>query len=188
MLVPQALQGGFVAATNAVDGPTMPLVLEDEIAPTGSFTEPEYAQVGLTEAKARAAHDIATAVVHFDSSTRTIIDGRKFGFCKLIADRLTSKILGCHVIGERAVDIAQVAAIAIAAGMRVDEFARVPLAYPTYAGILVTAAASAARQLDLKVGWQAHQAESDWSGSSATALGAAPGGTGLAAASAGSLR
>jgi dihydrolipoamide dehydrogenase len=188
MLVPQALQGGFVAATNAVEGPTMPLVLEDEIAPTGSFTEPEYAQVGLTEAKARAAHDIATAVVHFDSSTRTIIDGRKFGFCKLIADRTTSKILGCHVIGERAVDIAQVAAIAIAAGMRVDEFARVPLAYPTYAGILVTAAASAARQLGLKVGWQAHQAEGPWSGSSATALKAAPGGTGLAAASAGSLR
>ena len=81
MLVPQAVQGGYVAATNAVLGPTLPL--KDEVSPTGSFTEPEYAQVGLTEAKAHAAHDIVTAVVHFDATTRTMIDGRPFGFCKL---------------------------------------------------------------------------------------------------------
>src|SRR5262249_3818141 len=87
MLLPQALQGGFVAATNAVQGPTMPL--GDEVAPTGSFTEPEYAQVGLTEKKARAAHNIVTAAVRFDSAARSIIDGRTFGFCKLVADRKT---------------------------------------------------------------------------------------------------
>ena len=98
-----------------------------------------------------------TAVVHFDATTRTIIDGHNFGFCKLIADRKTAKLLGCHVVGERAVDIVEVAAIAIAAGMRVDELARVPLAFPTYAGILVNGAASAARQLNLNVGWQAHE-------------------------------
>jgi hypothetical protein len=34
------------------------------------------------------------------------------------------------------VEITQVAAIAIAAGMRVDDLARVPLAFPTYTGIL----------------------------------------------------
>jgi dihydrolipoamide dehydrogenase len=157
MLVPQAVQGGYVAATNAVLGPTLPL--KDEVSPTGSFTEPEYAQAGLTEAKAHAAHDIVTAVVHFDATTRTIIDGRPFGFCKLVADRKTSKILGCHIMGERAVDIAEVAAIAIAAGMRVDDLAHIPLAYPTYAGILVRAAVSAARQLNLNVSWQAHQGE-----------------------------
>lgn len=157
MLVPQAVQGGYVAATNAVLGPTLPL--KDEVSPTGSFTEPEYAQAGLTEAKAHAAHDIVTAVVHFDATTRTMIDGRPFGFCKLVADRKTSKILGCHIIGERAVDIAEVAAIAIAAGMRVDDLAHIPLAYPTYAGILVRAAVSAARQLNLNVSWQAHQGE-----------------------------
>jgi dihydrolipoamide dehydrogenase len=158
MLVPQALQGGFAAATNAVLGPCMALDLEGEVCPTGSFTEPEYAQVGLTEAKARAAHDIVTAVVNFDSTTRTIIDGRKFGFCKLVVDRASAKILGCHVIGERSVDIAEVAAIAIAAGMRVDELAHIPLSYPTYAGILVSVAVSAAQQLNLKVGWHAHEA------------------------------
>jgi pyruvate/2-oxoglutarate dehydrogenase complex dihydrolipoamide dehydrogenase (E3) component len=158
MLVPQALQGGFVAATNAVRGPVLPLAAE--VSPVGSFTDPEYAQVGLTEAKARESHDVVTSVVPFDSTTRTIIDGRTFGFCKLIADRKTCKILGCHVVGERAVEITQVAAVAMTAGMRVDELARVPLSFPTYAGILSSVAAGAARELHLTLGWQAHQPES----------------------------
>ena len=87
MLVPQAIQDGFVAATNAVRGATM--TLGDQVSPIGSFTDPEYAQVGLTEAKARETHDVVMAVVRFDSTTRTIIDGRTAGFCKLIADRAT---------------------------------------------------------------------------------------------------
>ncbi len=159
LLVPQAIQDGFVAATNAVRGATM--TLGDQVSPIGSFTDPEYAQVGLTEAKARETHDVVTAVVPFDSTTRTIIDGRTAGFCKLIADRATYKILGCHVVGERAVDITQVATIAIAAGMRVDELAQVPLSFPTYAGILGRVAASAARQLNLKLRWQAEMEAND---------------------------
>jgi pyruvate/2-oxoglutarate dehydrogenase complex dihydrolipoamide dehydrogenase (E3) component len=158
MLVPQAIQDGFVAATNAVQGPRM--TIGDPVSPIGSFTDPEYAQVGLTEAKARETHDVVTAVIRFDSTTRTIIDGRKVGFCKLIADRMTCRMLGCHVVGERAVEITQVAAIAIAAKMRVDDLARIPLSFPTYAGILARVAASAARELNLKVSWQAHQVES----------------------------
>ena len=90
--------------------------------------------MGLTEAKARETHDVVVAVVRFDSTTRTIIDGRTTGFCKLIVDRATRTILGCHVVGERAVDIVQTAAIAIAAGMRVDDLARLPLSFPTYTG------------------------------------------------------
>jgi dihydrolipoamide dehydrogenase len=146
MLVPQGIQEGFVATTNAVRGATT--TLENPASPIGSFTDPEYAQVGLTEAKARETHDIVTTVARFDSTTRTIIDGHIFGFCKLITDRPTHKILGCHVVGERAVEITQVAAIAIAAGMRVDDLARVPLSFPTYTGILGRVAASAARQLN----------------------------------------
>src|SRR3984893_11288993 len=158
MLVPQAIQEGFVAATNAVRGPSM--TTGDTVGPIGSFTDPEYAQVGLTEAKARETHDVVVAVVRFDSTTRTIIDGRTKGFCKLIVDRTTCRMLGCHVVGERAVEIAQVAAIAIAAKMRADDLAHIPLSFPTYAGILARLAASAARELNLKVSWQAHQAES----------------------------
>jgi dihydrolipoamide dehydrogenase len=157
MLVPQAIQDGFVAATNAVQGVTM--TVGDQVSPIGSFTDPEYAQVGLTEDKAREAHDVMVVMVRFDSTTRTIIDGRTIGFCKLIVDRGTRRILGFHIVGDRAVDIAQVVSIAIAGGMRVDELARVPLSFPTYAGVLGRLAASATRQLNLEVKWHANQAE-----------------------------
>jgi dihydrolipoamide dehydrogenase len=149
MLVPQAIQDGFVAATNAVGGPTMKL--PDQAAPIGSFTDPEYAQVGLTETKARETHDIVTAIIDFNSTTRTIIDGRTDGFCKLIVDRETRQILGCHVVGERAVEITQVAAVAMSGKMRVDDLARVPLSFPTYAGVLGRVAATVSRQLNLNV-------------------------------------
>jgi pyruvate/2-oxoglutarate dehydrogenase complex dihydrolipoamide dehydrogenase (E3) component len=129
MLVPHAIQDGFIAATNAVQGPT--ITVGDPVSPIGSF-----AQVGLTEVKAREKHDVVTAVLRFDSTTRTIIDGRTRGFCKLIVDRATSTILGCHVVGERAVDITQVEAMAIAAKMRVDDLAQIPLSFPTYAAYL----------------------------------------------------
>ena len=77
----------------------------------------------------------------FEDSIRPIIDGRTFGFCKLIADRSSRRILGCSVVGDRAVDIVQVAAVAMAADMRVDRLAYFPLSFPTYAGLLSQAAA-----------------------------------------------
>ena len=158
LLVPQAIHDGFIAGTNAVKGATTPLPAQ--VAPIGSFTDPEYAQVGLTESKARESHDVAVAKINFDSTTRTIIDGRIYGFCKLIVDRTTRKILGCHVVGERAVEISQLAAVAMAAGMRVDDLAAVPLSYPTYAGALGRVAASATRQLNVQVDWRVSQVES----------------------------
>jgi pyruvate/2-oxoglutarate dehydrogenase complex dihydrolipoamide dehydrogenase (E3) component len=145
MLVPQGVHDGFVAATNAVQGATM--TIGDQVSPIGSFTEPEYAQVGMTEPKARETHDVVVSTVRFDETARTIIDGRTTGFCKLIVDRATGKILGCHVVGERAVEIAQVVAIAIAGGLRVDNMARIPLSFPTYAGILARTAYRAAQQI-----------------------------------------
>ena len=157
MLVPQAIQDGFAAATNAVKGPVIKLL--DQPAPIGSFTDPEYAQVGLTEAKAKEKHDIVTARVDFQSTTRTIIDGRTTGFCKLIVDLSTRKILGCHVIGERAVEITQLAAVAMAGNMRVDDLAQVPLSFPTYAGVLGRVAATVTRRLNLNLDWQGNIAE-----------------------------
>ena len=155
MLVPQAIQGGYIAATNAVQGAAMKF-LDQHAAPVGSFTDPEYAQVGLTEVQARASGDVLVATVRFDSTARTIIDGRTTGFCKLIVDRQSRKILGCHVVGERSVEITQLAAVAMTASMGVDILAQVALSFPTYAGVLGKVAATAARQLNLKVEWQAN--------------------------------
>lgn len=155
LLASEGIRDGFVAATNAVRDVRLPV--SSHMIPAGSFTDPEYASVGLTERKARESHDVVTAVVSFDANTRAIIDGQTFGFCKLIVDGKTNEILGCHVVGERAVDIVQVASVALAAGMlRVDDLARVAVSFPTYAEILIQAAIKAALQMKLDIGWRAH--------------------------------
>jgi hypothetical protein len=57
-------------------------------------------------------------------------------------------VLGCHIVGERAVELAQLAATAMAAGMAIEQFALVPFSFPTYANALGRAAAAAAIELD----------------------------------------
>ena len=108
----------------------------------------------FTERAPKGFEDKVPHVEKIDGMDMWVIDGHTFGFCKLIVDRTTRKIHGCHVVGERAVEITQVAAIAITAGMRVDELAYVPLSFPTYAGILGRVAASVTRQLNLADYWQ----------------------------------
>jgi pyruvate/2-oxoglutarate dehydrogenase complex dihydrolipoamide dehydrogenase (E3) component len=146
MVVHEAVRQGLVAATNAVLGGHK--VLPAQVSPIGSFTDPEYASVGLTETAARQAHETAVATVRFDSLPRPIIDGRQTGFCKLVIDRESHAILGCHVVGERAVELAQLAATAMAAQMPVEQLALVPFSFPTYANALGRAAILAAIDLD----------------------------------------
>ena len=151
MLVPQAVQDGFLAGTNAVQG--QGLTLTPPVSPIGSFTDPEYAQAGLSETKARQDHNIVVATTPFAVATRPIIDGRTTGFCKLLVDRDTHRMIGCHVVGERAVELAQVAAVAIAAEMTVEQFARIPISFPTYTNVLGRAVLEAARQLGVDEFW-----------------------------------
>jgi pyruvate/2-oxoglutarate dehydrogenase complex dihydrolipoamide dehydrogenase (E3) component len=162
MLVPGAIEDGFVAATNAIQGPTLPL--PHRVTPSGSFTHPEYAEVGLTEAEARDKHDphdIVTALVPFEAAIRPIIESRTFGFCKLVVDRGSCRILGCHVVGERAVEIAQLAAIAMTADMPVDDVARIAVSFPTYAEVLVHAAILATMEIGLPLSGQEERVRRD---------------------------
>ncbi|MFF5083401.1 dihydrolipoyl dehydrogenase family protein [Actinoplanes sp. NPDC000266] len=151
MLVPHAVQDGYLAATNAVGG--RDARLSPPANPIGSFTDPEYAQVGPTEAQARLDRDVVVATERFADTVRPIIDGRPGGFCKLIVDAGTHQIIGCHIVGERAVEIAQVAAVAVAAQMPVEQFIRIPLSFPTYTNVLGRAALNAARQLGVSDFW-----------------------------------
>ncbi|HUA71938.1 MAG TPA: hypothetical protein VMA96_12665 [Solirubrobacteraceae bacterium] len=150
MVVHEAVREGYLAATNAVLGGAS--ALPPDVSPLGSFTDPEYASVGLTEAAARKTRDVVVATQPFASMARPIIDDRSTGFCKLIADRELHTILGCHIVGERAVELAQLAAIAIAGGMRIEELALVPFSFPTYAGALGRAALLAAGELEAPTG------------------------------------
>jgi pyruvate/2-oxoglutarate dehydrogenase complex dihydrolipoamide dehydrogenase (E3) component len=153
MVVHEATRQGVVAATNAVLGTAV--VLPSQVSPIGSFTDPEYASVGLTETAAGQAYDTAVATVRFDSLPRPIIDDRQTGFCKLVIDRERHAILGCHVVGERAVELAQLAATAMAAQMPVEQLALVPFSFPTYADALGRAAILAAIDLDPSGTWVA---------------------------------
>jgi pyruvate/2-oxoglutarate dehydrogenase complex dihydrolipoamide dehydrogenase (E3) component len=151
MVVHEAVREGLVAATNAVldAGATLPR----QVSPIGSFTDPEYASVGLTERVARDEHDVVVATQPFSTLPRPIIDGRETGFCKLIVDRDRHTILGCHIVGERAVELAQLAATAMAAEMSVEQLALVPFSFPTYANALGRAAIAAATELDQTGEW-----------------------------------
>jgi pyruvate/2-oxoglutarate dehydrogenase complex dihydrolipoamide dehydrogenase (E3) component len=148
MVVHEAAREAYLAATNAIIGRAD--ALPAEVSPLGSFTDPEYASIGLSEATARETHDVVVGTEGFDSMPRPIIDGRPTGFCKLIADRGSHTILGCHIVGERAVELAQLAALAVASAMTVEQLALVPFSFPTYANALGRAAIRAARQLDAR--------------------------------------
>ncbi len=60
-----------------------------------------------------------------------IIDGREVGYCKLVVDRTTRTLVGCHIVGDRAVELAQIAAIAMTSGMQIGQFARMLASRPT---------------------------------------------------------
>jgi dihydrolipoamide dehydrogenase len=145
MLVQSATDEARAAAENAVLGPGERR--QHELVPHGGFTDPEYGSVGLTEAQARASHDIAVATVPYAEIDRAVIDRRAEGFCKLIVARDTHRMLGAHVVGEQAVEIVHVAAAGMASGMWVEQLAELEIAYPTYTAILSLAARRLVREL-----------------------------------------
>jgi pyruvate/2-oxoglutarate dehydrogenase complex dihydrolipoamide dehydrogenase (E3) component len=147
MLVPCARYEGRVAAENAVLGPYHRC--RHEIVPSGSFTDPEYASVGMTEEQARQQYDCAVAVVHYDDLLRPVADNHPEGFCKLIVERRHRYILGAHVIGEYSVEIIQMVAACMAGGMRVERVAELQLAYPTFTEAVGMAAQKLVRELGL---------------------------------------
>ncbi len=156
MLVQSAGYEARVAAENAVLA--VGQRYQHQIVPHGSFTDPEYASVGLTEAQARAAHDCTVALVPYADLDRAVIDGHTEGFCKLIVSAESHRILGVHVVGEQAVEVVQLVAAGMAADMWVEQLAELEIAYPTYAAILGLTARRVVRELGvmpLSPRWQA---------------------------------
>ena len=148
MLVQSATYEGNLAAEQTVLGGEHSY--RHKIVPHGGFTDPEYASVGLTESRARSeGYDCAVAVVRYAELDRGVIDGRTEGFCKLVVDRPTRHVLGAHIVGEQAVEVVQIAATAMRAGMPVEQLADVEFAYPTFTAILGLAARRILRELGL---------------------------------------
>jgi pyruvate/2-oxoglutarate dehydrogenase complex dihydrolipoamide dehydrogenase (E3) component len=147
MLVQSATYEGNLAAEQAVLGGEHGYL--HTIVPHGGFTDPEYGSVGLTESRARQAYDCVAAVVPYEELDRGVVDGHTQGFCKLVVDRPSRLILGAHIVGEQAVEVVQIVATAMRAGMPVEQLADVEFAYPTYTSIVGLAARRILRELGL---------------------------------------
>jgi pyruvate/2-oxoglutarate dehydrogenase complex dihydrolipoamide dehydrogenase (E3) component len=148
MLVSSATLEGRVAADNAVLGPRRRIV--HEIVPTGSFTDPEYGSVGLTEEQARARYDCAVAVARYEDMLRPVADGQPEGFCKLIVETAERKIVGAHVFGEYSAEVIQMVAACMAARMRVEDVADLQFAFPTFTEGVSQAAQMVVNQLGIR--------------------------------------
>ena len=119
------------------------------MVPSGSFTDPEYGTVGLTEDQAAGDHDIAVGIARYDNLVRPVADGHPDGFCKLIADRHSHLILGAHVLGEYSAETVQVVATAMRAGMNVEQLAEMQFAYPTFTEAVSMAAQKVCRTIGI---------------------------------------
>lgn len=145
MLVQSARTEGRIAAENAVLGAFRRFT--HDIVPAGSFTDPEYGSVGLSEAEARAHYDCLAATARYEDLLRPVADGRPCGFCKLIVERHRRYILGAHVLGEYSAEIVQMVAACMAGNMRIEEVAELQLAYPTVTEGVGMAAQKLVREL-----------------------------------------
>lgn len=102
--------------------------------PTAIFTEPELAQVGLTEEQARErGHDVETTSHPFRVTRRASYLGATRGLYKLVFDRGSRRLLGLHVVTPGASDVIQGYALAMSLGATVDDVARAHHAFPTIA-------------------------------------------------------
>jgi pyruvate/2-oxoglutarate dehydrogenase complex dihydrolipoamide dehydrogenase (E3) component len=146
-LVQSARLEGRLAGWNAVRGPTR--TVGYEVVPSGSFTDPEYGSVGMTEAQASAGHDIVVGRANYEELLRPVADGHPEGFCKLIVDRNMHTVLGAHVLGEYAAETVQVVAIAMSTAMTVERLAEIQFAFPTVTEGVAMAAQRACREMGI---------------------------------------
>ena len=100
--------------------------------PAATFTDPELAQVGLTEAKARAAHaDIQVLRHDFDHNDRSVAEGDMRGFVKIMA--VGNRVVGMTIVGAHAGELLALATFAVAGKLSLSDFANRTFAYPTLA-------------------------------------------------------
>jgi dihydrolipoamide dehydrogenase len=81
--------------------------------PGCTYTHPEVASVGLTEAQAKEkGYDIKVGKFPFSASGKASASGHKDGFVKVIFDAKYGEWLGCHMIGEGVTDMIAEAVVA----------------------------------------------------------------------------
>lgn len=157
----QTTRRGIYAAGDAIDGPRFTHVcsyhagivvrnavfrlrakLDYRSLPWVTYTDPELAQIGLTEELARKRHgdDIRVIRVSYSENDRAQAERHSAGMLKLIANR-HGLVLGASILGAHAGELAQLWVVAIAQNVKLGAIAQMIAPYPTW-GELNKAAAS----------------------------------------------
>lgn len=132
---------GRVAAANALGGTGRVFQTFNESAvPWVTFTDPEVARVGLTEAQAAQRHKGARVVeLPMSAVDRARTSDRTDGFVKVVVGprRLTGnagggRVLGATIVAERAGEMIAEVALAMRTGMLTGRLAQTSHAYPTW--------------------------------------------------------
>jgi pyruvate/2-oxoglutarate dehydrogenase complex dihydrolipoamide dehydrogenase (E3) component len=102
------------------------------IIPRVVYTDPELAQIGLTEAEARKRYRrIRIYRAPYTENDRAQCERATEGFIKVIT-RPNGAILGCTIVGAEAGELLQLWVVAMAKGMRIGDLIHLVLPYPTF--------------------------------------------------------
>lgn len=147
-----AIQQGEVAARNAVShvrgDHEIPERVDYRLKTLVTFTDPEIALVGLTEAEATARRiDFISAKYPFNDHGKALIGGHEFGFVKIIAEKDRGEIIGAEIIGPHASDLIHELIAVMRYRGTAQELAAMPHYHPTLAEIVTYPAEEIAEKL-----------------------------------------
>ncbi len=111
---------------------------DHELIATAVFTQPEIGTVGLSEEDARDQTDIEVYAAAFRPMANVLAGRDERMLMKLIVEKATRKVLGCHIVGPAAGEMIQLAGVAIKMGATKADFDRTVAVHPTAAEELVT--------------------------------------------------
>jgi len=116
-----------------------PMTFDHADIPTAVFSQPPVGVVGLTESQAR--HKLGAIDVYltrFRPMRSAFAGGDERMLMKLIVERSTDKVVGCHVVGVDAAEIIQMAGIAVKAGLTKAQWDATCALHPSAGEELVT--------------------------------------------------
>ena len=145
-LTPVAIREGHAFADTVFGKRTVEVDHAD--IPTAVFSQPEVGTVGLTETQARAqfSHvDIYKASFRPMKATLSGRDTRVL--MKLVVDASTDRVVGCHIVGDDAAEMAQLLGIAVKMKATKADFDATMALHPTAAEELVTMRTPSARHV-----------------------------------------
>lgn len=108
--------------------------------PAVIYTSPELAQVGLTEEDAKASGSIKVGKFMFQANGRAKAMEATEGLVKVIADAETDRILGVHILHQRASELIHEAVVAMEFAASSEDLARSFHAHPTLNEVVKEAA------------------------------------------------